>query len=790
MIVGAGGLSAVAGTLAVQAAAVRSGLSRIELHPETDEPTPTSTRVSRAAYFPDDGPDEGRLRAFLWAAVTEAVEPLVACMESRTISCKAWLRLPAERPPFDESFLGALQGTFLEAAKLVQPSDVAIISDATTNALAMFAAAQTFLTSNPKDGVAIVAACDSLVSDDAMDHLVDARRLATESRPWGMVPGEGAACIVLIHPENPLCSQLKPWAELSGVGVHGDGDAGPAGAHLTKAIAFAIPTSSKAVFGAVFSDINGERQRSDDWSFSAPRIAGKLAPDLEVVTPAVSQGDLGVATPLSLIALAAAHVASGWQTNDVLVACSGEGPMRGAAWLRPCKHAASGWFNRGRVKTVLATHDQAIVGELVTELTVLLERKRDAVAQQGQEGLPDWTAVASLEKRIDRFIDALAICRDLGQAAAVTAIKSGAPDGVYWGTRVLLQVHQGFAQQLLEHEALINDKQLTAFTDAVRHSPFGPMTAQVAEQLIQRKEWAKAALALVGYSADTKLKPFVLNAALKEPEALGWVLPFALSRVGNRQDAQALSPWLRSDDPTVLQASVFAWQYLAPTAAAAFVLENARNVPLLMANTADARAVSLLLADSETHKARTSFYLALGVLGDPIVLPTLLLGLEQESTVKEAAAALALITGAELWETIEHVRIAGDIELFADELQRRNDGDKDVGTTRTQEVRMCESAALWRTWLADNAALQPGLRYRLGRLLDATVAVEALAMPWVFPRLRVALANELGCVFGVRPFVEPDAPVEHQHHKLQAASLHARRATTMPPGSWGVHPAL
>jgi hypothetical protein len=217
------------------------------------------------------------------------------------------------------------------------------------------------------------------------------------------------------------------------------------------------------------------------------------------------------------------------------------------------------------------------------------------------------------------------------------------------------------------------------------------------------------------------------------------------------------------------------------------VLANGREVPLLVANTADRRAVVSLLADAEAHKLRTSFYLALGVLGDPAAIPFLLVGLTHEGTVREAAAALAVISGAELWESVVLQRVAPDDELFAEELARRKAGDQNVGITQSEEVRLCQNAETWRQWLSQNGSrLQSGVRHRLGQPLDAKVAVDALSMPWVFPRLRVALANELGCVFGVRPFVEPDAPVLHQQNQLQAARAHALQKTAMAPGSWGI----
>ncbi|MDX2023217.1 MAG: hypothetical protein SF187_23490 [Deltaproteobacteria bacterium] len=786
VIIGAGSLSAVGGTLAVQVAAVRAGLSRIFLHPDTGEPTPSSTRVSRATYFPDDGSDDSRLRAFLWAAVTEAVERS-ATLRSESQVCKAWLRIPANRPPFDETLGTDLTGILLEAAPGVAATNVRLVDDAVSNALGMLVEAQAFLSANPQHGVAIVAACDTLVSDDAMDHLVEARRLATEARPWGLVPGEGAACLVLIHPQNPLAKQCPPLAAVMGAGIAGGGDkpSSVAGADLTRAIGLATKEGTPMI-AAVLSDLNGERLRSDDWAFSAPRMTAKLQSDVEVVTPATNQGDLGVATPLALMALAAAHLAAGWHTGDGLVATTGDGKQRGAAWLSPISQAQKNWFRRSRVKSVLARHDEAIVKDMISELGVLIERKRAAVVGQAQEGLPDWTSVASLERRIDRFVQALVVCRELGQAGAEAALKAGTSLGTYWGARVALQRTEGSSEPVPSNTALSTSKHLESLMEACRHTFTGAKYVELVERFAAHPNWTQVAAALAGYSGDPTFRGLVVKAA-QNPKALDWKVPFAMSRVCNQGDVQWLKPWLATDDASVLNAAVFAWQYLDPSAANPFVFENARSVPLLLANTADARAVSILLADAEANKLRPSFYLALGILGDPAALPHLLLGLEHESTVREASSALALLTGVELWETIEKVRRAPDVELFADELERRKAGDETVGVTRTEEVRLCQTAAVWAERLAENAPLQPGVRYRLGRPLDARVAVEALTLPWVLPRLRVALANELGCVFGVRPFVEPDATVAQQREQLEAANEHARAIVMKAPGSWGIY---
>ncbi|MGH8084532.1 MAG: hypothetical protein ACREPV_04580 [Lysobacter sp.] len=155
----------------------------------------------------------------------------------------------------------------------------------------------------------LLLAADSAIGDASIERLDARRQLLVSGHPEGLIPGEGAAGLLLGHAENPLDPHASPPLRLHRL-LHGRAGAGrgasrQAGELLQHAMTTAAqPAESIAV---VFSDADHRPSR-------AIEIAGAIAatlPELDPVDDArhlgLACGDLGAVAPLALLAAAAAQ---------------------------------------------------------------------------------------------------------------------------------------------------------------------------------------------------------------------------------------------------------------------------------------------------------------------------------------------------------------------------------------------------------------------------------------------------------------------------------------------------
>jgi 3-oxoacyl-[acyl-carrier-protein] synthase-1 len=730
MILGAGAQSSVGATLPVMSAAVHAGLSRIVGHPDVPEPPPTATKIARAEYFPHDRHEASRLRGFLWFAVAEAMQSL-AQTQAREVDLVAYLALPEARPPFDDDDWQNVQRALRQALDPWVAARVHVLRGEGADAVTLLRAARAHVMTEPRRALALVAAVDSQVNDDALDRLWQQRRLARDDRPFGLTPGEGAACLVLAH--ETWAGKVAPLARVQGVGSGGAAE-GP-GVALARAVREALAEApNEPPVATVYSDLNGERERADSWSFGSPRLSAHLRADLELVTPASSHGDLGAANVLALVALATDDLACGRRLDRVLVAAHGEGGEGAAILVGPAAR-------RGRTRAVfmtreLAAHDKAVVAEIADDLMFLIEQRGNRLADEESAPLPDWTSRQGLDERIERLVAALAGCRTLGIDAARTAIAGGQPAGIYLGARVMLAGPDGVEELVRFGSEGEKPESVAALVEAMRHTP-GLDRGGTAKFLLEQPPWKQVGLTLAASVDD-------------------------VAESGHQEDR------LHDADPAVAEAAALTFLKVNHAAARAWVLGRAEASPALLGLTGDVRAVDRLASQAARLASDPAFYVALGVLGDPRCIPLVLRGLQDESVAGHAAGALGLLTGAHLVENVEQITVAPDDDLFADELAQRKAGDHEVGVTRRLVPHLCRNQADWQAWLAGHGQrLSPGRRARLGQPFSLATTLDALELSWMPPAFRRMLAAELRCVLGVRTLVEPDAPIQQQRRQIE-----------------------
>lgn len=184
---------------------------------------------------------------------------------------------------------------------------------------------------------------DTLAWLEAQDLLHGARqpyRGQPRTNPYGRIPGEGAAALLLAPP------RLAPgWCTLAGLGradepLIFDTDGPCVGSGLTAAVRAALTEAEARVsigphaIATLVHDANGEPYRADEFGFTALRLADHLAPGWQRLTPALASGDLMSASLATHLAIAAWRMRRDQaHAHPTLVLSSSDDPARAAVLL-------------------------------------------------------------------------------------------------------------------------------------------------------------------------------------------------------------------------------------------------------------------------------------------------------------------------------------------------------------------------------------------------------------------------------------------------------------------------
>ncbi|NVB38893.1 hypothetical protein G6O69_13710 [Pseudenhygromyxa sp. WMMC2535] len=210
---------------------------------------------------------------------------------------------PETRPGFGEEHVSAIAQrlcTCLHATGLPASVDLAGRGHAgVAQALAWIQAEA----SHDDSTLFLVVGADSYIDPHTFMWLERERLLAClPSVRSGFVPGEAAACLALTTTATRRRLGLPSLAALLGVGVAKetllrDSQTGSFGAGMSAALHQALGTLAlpECAPDVVYTDINGERYRSEELGFVALRMP-EAFPNLDYEAPASCLGDIGAAS--------------------------------------------------------------------------------------------------------------------------------------------------------------------------------------------------------------------------------------------------------------------------------------------------------------------------------------------------------------------------------------------------------------------------------------------------------------------------------------------------------------
>jgi 3-oxoacyl-[acyl-carrier-protein] synthase-1 len=338
------GVRAPVGHHAVQAcASIRAGINRFRGWRHLDGGPP-------ASYFlPDMGDDPWPEKAFrllelpfseaLWSAgLSTLPAQLVAGREAPRV--QVFVGVPAlGRQGVDGNRLVELKEELEEDLLPDARLSIEFVPGDQVAGLLAIAHACSALQDRKAD-FCIVAGVDSLLESQQLSVLAEQGRLKSDATSSGLVPGEGAAVLVL---ETAKSARRRGAGVLGRIHRVGLEQGPPWGAEepirgdaMTRAVSSVLSGASVESLGLhrVISDVNGERWRFLEAALVETRCLSFLPPGWELWRPADCVGDVGAAYGILAVAMAARGFERGYAgPGGVLILATAEDGGRGAMSL-------------------------------------------------------------------------------------------------------------------------------------------------------------------------------------------------------------------------------------------------------------------------------------------------------------------------------------------------------------------------------------------------------------------------------------------------------------------------
>jgi|GEM_PF-1556137 len=189
--------------------------------------------------------------------------------------------------------------------------------------------------------VAVVIGIDTLLMPANFAEMLDRNQVKTDFQPSGMIPGEGAAVLVLERLADARKRDVPVYAAIGSLGsgveeIPYDGSEPTRGEGMSGILQEVLATAGHPpeVFADVLTDLNGERGRFQEWGLVEVRCLNQLAYGWQRHHTADCTGDLGAATGVFLMGLGAGMLRWGHATGQgVLVTTAAEQGERACASL-------------------------------------------------------------------------------------------------------------------------------------------------------------------------------------------------------------------------------------------------------------------------------------------------------------------------------------------------------------------------------------------------------------------------------------------------------------------------
>lgn len=338
---GVGAATSIGLTPAAVSAAVAGNITRYQRDPsmrhrDTGEPM----TLALLSSLPSVWSALERMFWFVRHALDQALAPVRGLAPEPRVA--VLLSAPPERPGLDPATLrAAVRETLMRLpVSLVQPA-CGVYERGHEGGLSALLRAQELIAQQRCD-LCLVGGFDSGRDGPFLDWLAASGRLKSDAVPSGLVPGEGAACLLVGSAAAARRYGLPSLARIAAV-VTAD-EAQPwysrqasQARGLTSAIAGVFTQGLREGERAdvTYCDLSGEPWRADEWSMAYLRTAKQHGEPLAVRHPADCWGDVGAASaPLLLVTALQDLQQRRVRGERALIWCASDTrPYRGAALL-------------------------------------------------------------------------------------------------------------------------------------------------------------------------------------------------------------------------------------------------------------------------------------------------------------------------------------------------------------------------------------------------------------------------------------------------------------------------
>ncbi len=185
----------------------------------------------------------------------------------------------------------------------------------------------------------LVGGVDTLFDPRALEQLDEARRLHALDAENGILPGEGAAMLLLAH--RSALQGLTPLATIEGVAVEQepnpwDSERPCLAVGMSAALRRAAGDDyQRRLVPWVLTDVGNERHRVDEWQIAFTRMFRVFKHEVVHEQPLLLTGEVGAASAGMLAAMACVRWSIGAALGDqAMIATHSDGSERGALLLQ------------------------------------------------------------------------------------------------------------------------------------------------------------------------------------------------------------------------------------------------------------------------------------------------------------------------------------------------------------------------------------------------------------------------------------------------------------------------
>jgi 3-oxoacyl-[acyl-carrier-protein] synthase-1 len=337
-IVGVGARTPLGLTSPASAAAVRAAVGAIREHPYFVDKAGEPMCVAMDAVLSPDLNGADRLHALALPAIKEAIDPLDGLMSMKA-PLPLILGLPESRPGLSPT-LGRDLAVRLDKSLQSPGVRTTIIPHGHSAGLMALEEAWRQIISGQTD-FCLAGGLDSYLEPETLEWLDQERQLMSAQNRSGFPPGEGAGFCLVTSSSIARRYGLEVLAWVVSVATTMEENRIKMeticiGKGLTAAIikvsgALELP-SEKIDF--TYCDLNGERYRSEEFTFALLRTQAAFRDPIDNLTPADCWGDVGAASGPLFVTLAIASSQRGYAKGPRTLLWTGsEGGQRSAALL-------------------------------------------------------------------------------------------------------------------------------------------------------------------------------------------------------------------------------------------------------------------------------------------------------------------------------------------------------------------------------------------------------------------------------------------------------------------------